>query len=73
MLQAIWGTDFYDASFFRPKACKFKRRHHFSLAFSFHTRWARKLFPQEPIQAKIEEVEQLLRLLETAPAAAAGD
>jgi integrase len=32
-LQAIWGTDFYDASFFRPKACKFKRRHHFSLAF----------------------------------------
>jgi hypothetical protein len=36
-------------------------------------RWARQLFPQELIQAKIEEVEQLLRLLQTPPASAAGD
>jgi hypothetical protein len=45
----------------------------FLAGLSFHTRWARQLFPQELIQAKIEEVEQLLRLLETAPASAAGD
>jgi hypothetical protein len=45
----------------------------FLAGLSFHTRWARQLFPQERIQAQIDEVEQLLRLLETAPACAAGD
>ena len=35
----------------------------FLAGLSFHTRWARQLFPQELIQAKIEEVEQLLRCL----------
>jgi hypothetical protein len=45
----------------------------FLAGLSFDTRWARQLFPQEIIQAKIEEVEQLRRLLETAPASAAGD
>jgi hypothetical protein len=67
------GTNFYDASFLRPKACKFKRRHHFSLAFRSARAGHASRSPQEPIQATIEEVEQLLRLLETAPASAAGN
>ena len=45
----------------------------FLAGLSFSTCWAQQLFPQELIQAKIEEVEQLLRLLETAPASAAAD
>jgi len=45
----------------------------FLAGLSFSTCWAQQLFPQELIQAKIEEVEQLLRLLETAPASAAGE
>jgi hypothetical protein len=49
---------------FSPKACKFKRGHHFSLAFAPHA-LGTPAVPQEPIQAKIEEVEQLPRLLET--------
>ena len=40
----------------------------FLASFSFNTRWARHMFPRELVQAKIDEVEQLLRLLETAPA-----
>jgi hypothetical protein len=40
----------------------------FLASFSFNTRWARHKFPRELVQAKIDEVEQLLRLLETAPA-----
>jgi hypothetical protein len=50
-----------------------RARASFLAGLSFHTRWARQLFPQELIQAKIEEVEQLLRLLEKAPASTAGD
>jgi hypothetical protein len=38
---------------------------------SFHTRWARQMFPQELIKAKIGEAEKLVRLLETDPAIAA--
>jgi hypothetical protein len=34
---------------------------------SFYTRWARQLFPQELIQAKIDEAEELLQLLQTEP------
>jgi hypothetical protein len=45
----------------------------FLAGLSFNTRWAREMFPQELIQAKIDEVEQLLRLLEKAPASAAGN
>jgi hypothetical protein len=45
----------------------------FLAGLSFNTRWARQLFPQELIQSKIEEVEQLLRLLQTEPISAAGD
>jgi hypothetical protein len=45
----------------------------FLAALSFHTRWGRQLFPQELVQAKIEEAEQLLRLLEAEPAIAADD
>jgi hypothetical protein len=45
----------------------------FLAALSFHTRWARQLFPQELVQAKIEEAEQLLRLLEAEPGIAADD
>jgi hypothetical protein len=45
----------------------------FLAGLSFNTRWARQLFPQGLIQAKIEEVEQLLRLLHTEPISAAGD
>jgi len=45
----------------------------FLAGLSFNTRWARQLFPQKLIHAKTEEAEQLLRLLETAPACAAGD
>jgi hypothetical protein len=44
----------------------------FLAALSLHTRWARELFPQELIQAKIEEGEQLLRLLEAPASAAVG-
>jgi hypothetical protein len=44
----------------------------FLAGLSFCTCWARQLFPQELIHAKIEEVEQLRRLLETASASAAG-
>src|SRR5436853_7485672 len=40
---------------------------------SFSTCWAQQLFPQELIQAKIEEVEQLLRLLHTEPSSSAAD
>ena len=40
---------------------------------SFHTRWARRLFPPELIQAKAEEAEQLLRLLLPEPDSATGD
>jgi hypothetical protein len=42
----------------------------FLVGLSFHTCWARQLFPQELIQAKIEEAEQLLRLLRTESASA---
>jgi hypothetical protein len=45
----------------------------FLAGLSFHTRWAGQLFSRELIQAKIEEVGQLLRLLEKAPASTAGD
>jgi hypothetical protein len=45
----------------------------FLAGLSFHTRWARHLFPQELVQAKIEEAEQLRRLLEAEPAIAADD
>jgi hypothetical protein len=38
---------------------------------SFRTRWARQMFPQELIKAKIREAEKLVRLLETDPAIAA--
>ena len=38
---------------------------------SFHTRWARQMFPQEIIKAKIGEAEKLVRLLKTDPAIAA--
>ena len=44
----------------------------FLAGLPFHTRWARQLFPRELIQAKAEEAEQLLRLLETAPTSAIG-
>jgi 3'5'-cyclic nucleotide phosphodiesterase len=33
-------------------------------ALSFHTRWARQMFPQQLIEAKIAEAEQLVRFLE---------
>jgi Quinolinate synthetase A protein/HD domain len=45
----------------------------FLAGLSFHTPWARQLFPDEIIQAKTEEVEQLLRLLQTEPATTGGD
>ena len=45
----------------------------FLASLSFSTCWAQRLFPRELIRAKIEEVEQLLRLLDTAPASAAVD
>src|SRR5947207_6539635 len=45
----------------------------FLASLSFSTCCARPLFPQELIQAKIGEVEQLLRLLEAAPLSAAND
>jgi hypothetical protein len=45
----------------------------FLTGLSFSTYWAQQLFPQELIQAKIEEVEQLLQLLHTEPSSAAGD
>jgi hypothetical protein len=38
---------------------------------SFNTEWARRLFPRELVEAKIEEAEELLRLLEAEPATAA--
>ena len=50
-----------------------KGQQSFLAGLSFSTCWAQQLFPQELIQAKIGEVEQLLRLLETAPAGAADD
>jgi 3'5'-cyclic nucleotide phosphodiesterase len=40
-------------------------------ALSFHTQWARQMFPPELIEAKIAEAEKLRQLLETDPAAAA--
>lgn len=40
----------------------------FLAGLSFHTCWARQLFPQELIRAKTEEAEALLRLLQTEPA-----
>lgn len=45
----------------------------FLAGLSFNTGWARQLFPQGLMQAKIAEVEQLLRLLHTEPISAAGD
>lgn len=36
----------------------------FLAALSFNTRWARQLFPQKLIQAKVAETEQLLQLLQ---------
>jgi hypothetical protein len=45
----------------------------FLAAVSFYTCWARELFPQELVQAKIEEAEQLLRVLEAEPGIAADD
>ena len=45
----------------------------FLAGLSFSTAWAQEIFPQDLIQAKIEEVEQLLRLLKTEPGSAAGD
>jgi len=45
----------------------------FLAALSFHTCWARQLFPRETIQAKIEEAEELLRLVQTEPANTARD
>ena len=45
----------------------------FLAGLSFSTCWAQQLFPQELIQAKIEEVEHLLQLLHTEPISAAGD
>jgi hypothetical protein len=45
----------------------------FLAGLSFCTCWAQQRFPQELIQAKIEEVEQLLRLLHTEPSSSAGD
>jgi len=45
----------------------------FLSSLSFSTCLAQRLFPRELIRAKIEEVEQLLRLLDTAPASAAVD
>jgi len=45
----------------------------FLAGLSLNTSWARQMFPQELIRAKIDEVEQLLRLLEAAPASAAGN
>src|SRR5205814_9837161 len=45
----------------------------FLAGLAFSTCWAQQLFPQELIQAKIGEVEQLLRLLKAAPLSAAHD
>jgi len=45
----------------------------FLAGLSFCTRWAQQLFPAERIQAKVEEAEQLLRLLQTEPVSAIGD
>jgi hypothetical protein len=39
----------------------------FLAGLSFHTCWARQLFPQELIRTKTEEAEALLQLLETEP------
>ena len=39
---------------------------------SFHTPWARDLFPPELVNAKIEEAAKLVRLLETDRAVGAG-
>jgi hypothetical protein len=50
-----------------------KRQGSFLAGLSFSTGWAQQLFPEELIQAKIEEVEQLLQLLHTEPSSAAGD
>ena len=43
----------------------------FLRALPFNTEWARRLFPPDLVQAKIDEAERLLRFLETAPATAA--
>jgi hypothetical protein len=40
----------------------------FLTGLPFYTCWARQLFPKELIEAKIDEAEQLLRLLQTEPA-----
>lgn len=40
---------------------------------SFNTQWARQLFPQELVRAKIREAENLVRLLETEPPIAASN
>ena len=45
----------------------------FLAALPFNTRWVRELFPQQLIDAKIDEAARLLRLLETEPAIAADD
>ena len=39
----------------------------FLAGLSFYTRWARQLFPQELVQAKIDEAEELLQLLHAEP------
>jgi hypothetical protein len=45
----------------------------FLAALPFNTEWARELFPQELVDAKIEEAETLLRLLEAEPTILACD
>lgn len=39
---------------------------------AFNTEWARQLFPRELVESKIQEAQDLLRLLEAEPATAAG-
>jgi 3'5'-cyclic nucleotide phosphodiesterase len=48
-----------------------RRQVPFLAGLRFSTEWAGELFPPEFVQAKIEEAEQLLRLLESEPASAA--
>jgi hypothetical protein len=45
----------------------------FLATLPFNTRWARQLFPQELVQAKIQEAETLLQLLQADPAITADD
>ena len=48
-----------------------RRQVPFLAGLRFSTEWAGELFPLEFVQAKIEEAEQLLRLLESEPASVA--